>query len=543
MSQAIIFGGALVNLAFNVRAAHPTQPARPLIAFDCLLLLEPPMLAGTMLGVMLNSICPSWLLVVLLVLCITPTAIRTARTGMRTYRTERAARASAPTPARPPSPRTRHRRSRKGTARYASIAPAASAASDEHGPPLEPASQLSPVVEEEASAMPPAVPLAVPPAAASPRACQTADGLAAVAARAFVTGDGAADAADADAAAADASAADSSADVSATRRGASGRPAKAPLASADSAKDSSKEKRAHAPPSPRTAAGIPSDEMAALDLQLAADGGESALPEALLSPSSSKARLEVIAAGESQLWSPLMQVLALLLMVVLLALLRGGRQGSSVIGVAHCTAAYWSLTALAFALLFCVTVLMGRRLARRHAEKLAAGYQFEVGDIKWGGRNVWLYPLLSAGAGAMGGLLGIGGGMIMGPLLLEFGMLPASTSATSATTVLVTSAAATAQFLVLETLLIDYGLAFGLLGLVATFVGQTLLAYLVRRYQTTSFIVFSIASVMILAVLLMTLAGVQVRYLTCPPPTVSPALTVSLALTVPLALTVAPPPR
>ena len=68
------------------------------------------------------------------------------------------------------------------------------------------------------------------------------------------------------------------------------------------------------------------------------------------------------------------------------------------------TAAYWSLTALAFALLFCVTVLMGRRLARRHAEKLAAGYQFEVGDIKWGGRNVWLYPLLSAGAGAMGGV-------------------------------------------------------------------------------------------------------------------------------------------
>ena len=99
--------------------------------------------------------------------------------------------------------------------------------------------------------------------------------------------------------------------------------------------------------------------------------------------------------------------------------------------------------------------------------------------------------------------------MIMGPLLLEFGMLPASTSATSATTVLVTSAAATAQFLIRETLLFDYGLAFGALGLVATFVGQTLLTYLVKKYQTTSFIVFSIAAVMVLAVLLMTLVGVQ----------------------------------
>ena len=117
----------------------------------------------------------------------------------------------------------------------------------------------------------------------------------------------------------------------------------------------------------------------------------------------------------------------------------------------------------------------------RHAEKVCASYAFETGDISWTGRNVWLYPILSAFAGGMGGLLGIGGGMIMGPLLLELGMCPANTSATSATCVLVTSAAATAQYVILETMLLDYGAALGALGLVATFVGQTVLNYLVKK--------------------------------------------------------------
>ena len=126
----------------------------------------------------------------------------------------------------------------------------------------------------------------------------------------------------------------------------------------------------------------------------------------------------------------------------------------------------------------------------------------------WTGRNVYLYPALSGFAGMFGGLLGIGGGMIMGPLLLELGMLPNNTQATSATTVMITSGAAMFQFLFLGMLIPDYGIFFALMGFVATFFGQTALDYLVKKYNTTSFIVFSIALVMIIAVILMAVAGV-----------------------------------
>ena len=93
-------------------------------------------------------------------------------------------------------------------------------------------------------------------------------------------------------------------------------------------------------------------------------------------------------------------------------------------------------------------------------------------------------------------------------LLLELGMLPNNTQATSATTVMITSGAAMFQFLFLGMLIPDYGIFFALLGLVATFFGQTVLDYLVKKYNTTSFIVFSIALVMIIAVILMAVAGI-----------------------------------
>ena len=43
--------------------------------------------------------------------------------------------------------------------------------------------------------------------------------------------------------------------------------------------------------------------------------------------------------------------------------------------------------------------------------------------------------MLSFLAGALGGMLGLGGGMFMSPLLLELGMTPQVAVATSATTV------------------------------------------------------------------------------------------------------------
>ena len=92
ISQAMIFGGSIVNIYINYNSRHPVVKSRPLIDYDAVLILEPLMLLGTTVGVMLNAISPTWLIVVILVIIIGYGAVRTTTKGIRTFNAERKAR-------------------------------------------------------------------------------------------------------------------------------------------------------------------------------------------------------------------------------------------------------------------------------------------------------------------------------------------------------------------------------------------------------------------------------------------------------------------
>ena len=62
LSQATIFGGSIVNLMMNLRKYHPQRTHRPLTDFSTLLIFEPMLLVGTIIGILyLHSLsdCPS----------------------------------------------------------------------------------------------------------------------------------------------------------------------------------------------------------------------------------------------------------------------------------------------------------------------------------------------------------------------------------------------------------------------------------------------------------------------------------------------------
>ena len=63
--------------------------------------------------------------------------------------------------------------------------------------------------------------------------------------------------------------------------------------------------------------------------------------------------------------------------------------------------------------------------------------------------------MVSACAGVLAGLLGIGGGLVKGPLLLELGMRPQAAAATSGFMVLFTASSTTLQFLLAGALRAD----------------------------------------------------------------------------------------
>eukprot|EP00617_Octactis_speculum_P026621 CAMPEP_0185769210 /NCGR_PEP_ID=MMETSP1174-20130828/53437_1 /TAXON_ID=35687 /ORGANISM="Dictyocha speculum, Strain CCMP1381" /LENGTH=495 /DNA_ID=CAMNT_0028454193 /DNA_START=17 /DNA_END=1504 /DNA_ORIENTATION=+ len=87
LSNVTVLGGALANTLFSVTRRHPTAD-RPLIDWDMILVMEPLTISGAVIGTIVNTFLPSWLLGVLLVSLLGNTAYRTLNKGFAAYRKE-----------------------------------------------------------------------------------------------------------------------------------------------------------------------------------------------------------------------------------------------------------------------------------------------------------------------------------------------------------------------------------------------------------------------------------------------------------------------
>jgi len=108
----------------------------------------------------------------------------------------------------------------------------------------------------------------------------------------------------------------------------------------------------------------------------------------------------------------------------------------------------------------------------------------------------------------LAGLLGIGGGVLFGPVMLEYGVLPEVAAATSSFMILFTSIASIIQYAILGRVIKDYAIWFGFIGFLSSLVGQALLGRLVKKYQKISLIVLFIAAVIFVSMILLVVLGV-----------------------------------
>lgn len=193
---------------------------------------------------------------------------------------------------------------------------------------------------------------------------------------------------------------------------------------------------------------------------------------------------------------------------VLLAVLKGGHGAPGIAGVECGGALYWLLAWLILPLMVAVAIAQGKSMVAQHENKCRVNYQFCEGDIQWTQRTAMKLPLLNYGAGVAAGMLGIGGGMVQGPLLMALNVSPAVAAATSATMVLFTSSATTFQFIAYGMLQYDFAAFFAFVGFVGSIIGQRMLSYCVKDESSTYKIIFTLAAVIGASCVCLTIIGV-----------------------------------
>ncbi|KAL3674117.1 hypothetical protein V7S43_000064 [Phytophthora oleae] len=213
---------------------------------------------------------------------------------------------------------------------------------------------------------------------------------------------------------------------------------------------------------------------------------------------------------------PLKYILPLVLswlVVLVQSMLRGGHGAPSIIGITCDSTDYWLLTLLPLLILVAITLWVGHQLRLLNRLKVLCNYPFIEGDVHWIKRRTLIFPTLCTMAGVAAGLLGIGGGMVKGPIMLEMGILPGVQSATANFMILFTSSSTTLQFAINGQfpgeLQYDYMAWFALMGCIGGLCGQKVVAYLVKKYRRESIMVYLLAVTIGLSALAMGVVGLK----------------------------------
>ncbi|KUF89939.1 hypothetical protein AM587_10005742 [Phytophthora nicotianae] len=222
----------------------------------------------------------------------------------------------------------------------------------------------------------------------------------------------------------------------------------------------------------------------------------------------SKAEPEVLPRADPP-WQKLATLAGLFVVVAAMRILRGGKNFDSPVGIDSSSILYPVLVTLPYAVLIGVSYFSLMNLGATYEKQQSPGYELEAHEIKWTSSSIRFFPVCSFAAGAVSGMFGIGGGIINGPLLLEVGVDPSAASAMTATTVLFSSGMSSLNYATMGKMDLHLAQLMLPMGLVTTYVGHLCLLKVVRHYNCPSMIIFSMATIVLISAIAMSIESVR----------------------------------
>ncbi|KAF8034619.1 hypothetical protein BT93_C0813 [Corymbia citriodora subsp. variegata] len=166
---------------------------------------------------------------------------------------------------------------------------------------------------------------------------------------------------------------------------------------------------------------------------------------------------------------------------------------------ATCSTAYWVLNFLQVPVSIgvhayeAISLYKGWRVIASKGEK----------GKKWQVHELLSYSACAVLAGIIGGLLGIGGGFVMGPLFLELGIPPEVSSATATFGMTYSSSMSVVEYYLLKRFPVPYALYFILVATAAAFVGQHIVRKLIIITGRASIIIFILSFTIFVSAILL----------------------------------------
>ena len=207
-------------------------------------------------------------------------------------------------------------------------------------------------------------------------------------------------------------------------------------------------------------------------------------------------------------WIPLFYFSILVGSSILFSLLKGGAGSPSLIGISGCSPQYFSLIIGYFGFMLFLNLLASFYLVRKTDVCLKTNYVFDEGDVQW---NYYKCAWVSLGAviaGIVVGLLGMGGGNLIGPMLLSLGVRPEISTVSSSFTIFISSGIASAQYFISGLIDFYYAAFFFGLSIIGSLLGILVLRRYAIRKQRISLLIICLAIIMAISLVIIPTVGI-----------------------------------
>jgi Sulfite exporter TauE/SafE len=181
---------------------------------------------------------------------------------------------------------------------------------------------------------------------------------------------------------------------------------------------------------------------------------------------------------------PIEKIIALIFLWIglfILTLMKGGKGVESIVGIYCESPIYYILIVCQFLWMFGFALYFGCKLHQKQLDRVAVKYPYLGDDPTWDISSLKFYGGFTFVAGIVAGLIGVGGGMVLGPLMLVMGIHPRVSSATTATLIVLTSSSVAVMFVTSGMVPWDYAVFYFSVCFAGALVGKNQIDAYVKR--------------------------------------------------------------
>uniref|UniRef100_A0A0E0JPN3 Sulfite exporter TauE/SafE family protein n=1 Tax=Oryza punctata TaxID=4537 RepID=A0A0E0JPN3_ORYPU len=185
----------------------------------------------------------------------------------------------------------------------------------------------------------------------------------------------------------------------------------------------------------------------------------------------------------------------------------GGEGAKGVFDIEPCGVTYWLINVAQIPIAVASTACIMHQKRKSHAQKSQEFDQAVSVKSKLESLPVYVFPVAALLTGVMSGLFGIGGGLLLNPVLLQIGVPPKTASSTTMFMVLFCASMSMVQFIILGVDGIVTALVYAITCFVASIVGLVVIQGAIRKSGRVSLIVFMVAAILVLSVVVIACSG------------------------------------